>query len=188
MFPFFSAQLRHWALPLLVCSVLIFQFQSPPANVEESCDHDTVSTSDAQDLERLCEAQLEEKGRSVLRSLGEVEPLIVVTTSFDRSKSQREEFLPSQDHQVLESSQQVSESLQKDSDREGYEQAKVSTNYQVGCLKTISSNKSPRLQSVSCLATVSSRNSERTEEIEKALYVALGLQADRGDTVMVMAR
>lgn len=136
----------------------------------------------------LQESLLQEKAECVLKGLGERSPVIVVTLTYEHGKKTVSHTLPSARNQTVESRQSSSELLAEGEDKKGYEQTKESVNYALEITETSLVFEQPRLARISCLAEISSTNLDRREEIEQALAVALGMDLERGDQVMVVAQ
>lgn len=138
---------------------------------------------------RVEEARLQEKAERLLRGLGEHEPVVVVTASWETGRKVTTSYRPLADGKVLESTQTTHEEMDRKNEENGrYVNTKEAHEFSYAATKTFECQEEPRVVRVCCLVEVGSRHASRVAEIEQALGVALGLDGERGDRVMVMVR
>jgi flagellar biosynthesis/type III secretory pathway M-ring protein FliF/YscJ len=142
---------------------------------------------------------MQEKAERTLRAFGEDSPVAVVTATVDMNMSETEAFTPNPDLTAIESVQKTEEILCKrdsgdlmnsnprpepTSGKPNYKNSKQAENHLVAQTKTKTVRKTPKLARVTCVVFISEKNQERRQEIETTVAVALGLDFERGDTII----
>jgi flagellar biosynthesis/type III secretory pathway M-ring protein FliF/YscJ len=183
----FNFQLRRWSL-FTVVSLLTLSIVSVCHYVQQeeslkAASPFNAAVSEHVSFDQTMEARLQVKGERILRSLGEEAPVVVVTIHLSTEETETTEFVLQKDDPLIESMQVVEES-RKDEAGE-YHNLKKSINHSFGHQETKSKSYGPQVKRIHCLALVSDQNETRTQDIEKALGVALGLDFARGDQVLV---
>jgi flagellar M-ring YscJ/FliF-like protein len=183
-----STRLMRWVIPC--CSFLLVLYfatnwSRPNADAAFESLLQEVQAEQAADTPQVREAALVAKAQAVLVGFGEEEPRAVVTVSMTKDWEDVEAYVPIRDSKVLSSIQTTGESLRGDNE---YHNTKSAENFDVGHTKTVTHRVGPRVTRVSCLVQVSSQNAHRTQDIERAVAVALGIVPQRGDTVMAVPR
>lgn len=138
--------------------------------------------------EREVENLYQARAVHILQGLGESKPVVEVSVCIDRTRRETQQISPDPLTTVVESEQSTSESMAPAVSEKPYRNDKRAVNYRVAETRIKSVSTEPELTRVHCLAQVSTHNAQRAEEIERALFVALGMKAERGDSVMVMVR
>lgn len=182
MFPIINARTIRWALPC--CSLLLllyigYEWRKP----EPLTPLDFVYPYDNQvSYQEKAEKLLADKAALTLTAFGE-SGTAIVTVEVNGESMDTETFLPLKEGKVLESIQIIGESMDGESD---YRHSKSAENYTVGHRKTVSKASGLRIGKMSCLVSVSPDSAGRVQEIERAVAIALGMNFERGDAVMVV--
>lgn len=186
VFPY--ARFRSRVFPLVVvvlvaalCRLYVAPAESQPSSPERPLDNSRLAVEQE-------ELALQSKAERLLKGLGEESPVVVVTITYEYGKKVVHHTLPSSQTQVVQSRKTSSESLDKEDGENRYLLTKDDAEYALEVTETSLTTEQPRVARVDCVVKISRNHSARQFEIEQALRVALGMDVQRGDQLMVLTR
>ena len=191
---FWRTYRRHFVCYLFVVAAVCFSIVQTKSVPKEPPIFPNIILAETVEVEN----NLQKKAERVLKGFGESEPLVVLTVEMQSGYLHRESFDVDPERTAIESAQSTEESLDgsegeklivsslaadaKSGDKR-YCNRKEAVNRLVSQSVTKFESRTPQIKKVSCMIQVSEKNKSRLPEIEQAVWVALGLNAQRTDIV-----